>query len=381
MATFCLLAPVVAAADAIGHDIAGMFAVLRDHGVETHLFALDGSVECGLPVEPMAAYEAHARRTDAVSIYHHSSIGGEACERFMRCAGSRVVRYHNVTPPGFFAPYCGELEEASAVGRLQTAALVQSGRLDLVLADSDYNARELIALGAPAERCRVIAPFHALATIEDQPAAVRVLERYLDGTCNVLFVGRVAPNKGHRHLLGVLSAYRKLFRRPIRLLVVGDLDPRLRSYHDQLRALAIGLGVADDVVFTGRVSDAELKAYYLLAHAFLVMAEHEGFCVPVVEAMAHAVPILAHAAAAVPETIGDAGIIVDGLDYDHYAAALELLFSRDDCRAPLIALARRRVAERFAHATLARQLSDALAPWLARRPPGEPAPVEGFAGG
>src|SRR5262249_36251251 len=155
---------------------------------------------------------------------------------------------------------------------------------DLFLNDSQHNAAELQALGAPAERCAVCPPFHALNALADLPADASFIERHIDATYNLVFVGRVVPNKGHRHLLGAVSALRRLFGTPVRLLVVGELDPRLRTYHAELAALARGLRV-EDTEWVGWVDPARLKACYLVAHAFLVMSEHEGFCVPVVEAM------------------------------------------------------------------------------------------------
>jgi glycosyltransferase involved in cell wall biosynthesis len=128
--------------------------------------------------------------------------------------------------------------------------------------------------------------------------------------------------------------------------------------------LARGLRVADSTVWTGRVSAAQLKAYYLLAHAFLVMSEHEGFCVPVVEAMAYRVPVVAHASTAVAETVGDGGLVLQGLDYDHYAAALELVLERADVRQLVLGRQRHCLADRFAAPAVERQFEAALVPWL-----------------
>jgi glycosyltransferase involved in cell wall biosynthesis len=175
------------------------------------------------------------------------------------------------------------------------------------------------------------------------------------------------PNKGHAHLLRVLAAYRRLFRRPVRFLFVGELDGRVPRYHEELRQLAEEARVADAVVWSGRVGGAELKAYFLLAHAFLVMSEHEGFCVPIVEAMAHSVPVVAFGSNAVRETVGDGGIVLDSLDYDDYAAALEIMFSQAQQRTALLRRGRQRVVQRFAIDQLSRRLMQLLAPLLPPR--------------
>jgi glycosyltransferase involved in cell wall biosynthesis len=339
-----------------------MYALLRLRGIEVHALTQDLLHNVPLPVERMTRYAAYARQPDTISIYHHSTYWAEGLAPFLDAAGPKIVRYHGVTPASFFAPYCDELAHTTAQGRRQTATLARSDRVDLFLSDSDHNRRELQELGAPPERGAVAPPFHTLTELEDLPADLTLLERYLDDTCNVLFVGRVAPNKGHRHLLGTLSAFRRLFDRPVRLFIVGHLDPRLRAYHEELTALARGLHVADAALFTGRVHAAQLKAYYLLAHVFLVMSEHEGFCVPVVEAMAHAVPVVAYTAPG--ETVGDAGLVLPGLDYDHYAAAIEIVLARADVRETLRARQRARLADRFSTAAVARQFERALAPWL-----------------
>ena len=350
--------------DAVGHDVAGMFAVLQEKGVETHIVAQEWAPDVTLPVEPFDQYEKYAQQPSTVSIYHHSTSWEAACRRFLAAAGPKVLRYHNVTPPAFFAPYSPSLATETHLGRRQTEVLVRSGRIDLFLGDSSYNLQELEALGASASRCHPLPPFHTLRDLSSVPAPVPLLERYLDGTYNVLFLGRVVPNKGHHHLLGVLAAFRRLFLRSIRLFIVGDLDPRFHAYHQELYALAQGLRVADAVAWTGKVSQEELKAYFLFAHAFLVMSEHEGFCVPVVEAMAHSIPVVAYASSAVAETVGDAGVVLQGLDYDHYAAALELLFSRPDLRDAVIARQQRRLAEHFAASVLSEQFWTLIAPFL-----------------
>jgi glycosyltransferase involved in cell wall biosynthesis len=363
MARVCLLAPTVAAGDAVGHDIAGMFAALQAHGVDTQVFAERWTPGLELPVQPVARYVPD--RT-TLTVYHHSIHSDDAAARFIQAPGPRVLRYHNVTPSHFFAPYSAELTRATELGRAQTQALVAHGGIDLFLADSDFNARELRDCGAPRERCQTLSPFHALHMLADTCAAVTVLARHLDGERHMVCIGRVVPNKGHLHLLQVLSAYRRHYPRPLRLFVVGALDQRVAGYLSELYALAERLGVADAVVWTDHVSAAELKAYLLLAHAFVLTSEHEGFCVPVVEAMAHGVPIVAHASDAVRETVGNAGILIEGMDYAEYAAALELLFTRDDYRAALAQAGRTRVARYFDADTLSQRFITLLDPFLQR---------------
>jgi glycosyltransferase involved in cell wall biosynthesis len=372
MPRVCLLAPALQTGDAVGHDLSAMYAWLHERGIEAHVHAQYWTPQVALPVEPLARYAAYSREPDTITIYHHSTSWSAGLDPFLNAAGAKIVRYHGVTPSAFFAPYDAELLHTTSDGRRQTETLAGSDRVDLFLCDSDHNARELARLGAHPERCAVMPPFHTLSELDELPADVAVLQRYLDGTHNVLFVGRVVPNKGHRHLLGTLAAFQRLFGRPVRLFLVGDLDSRLRAYHEELVALAQGLRIADAVVITGRVDAAQLKAYYLLAHAFLVMSEHEGFCVPLVEAMAYGVPVVAYASSAVAETVGDAGLLLDGLDYDHYAAALEIVLTRGDVCEMLRAGQRARLADRFSLAAVARRFAQVLSPWLGEAVDGRP---------
>jgi glycosyltransferase involved in cell wall biosynthesis len=372
MRRVCLLAPALQTGDAVGNDVTGMFAALRRRGVEVRVLAQSWTPQVALPVEPIAHYAAGAGEPETLSIYHHATAWPAGLEPFLAAAGPKIVRYHGVTPPSFFAPYCAELLHTTSEGRRQTEMLARSAGIDLFLNDSEHNARELRRLGAPAERCAVVPPFHTLDELASLAADVSVLERYLDDTANLLFVGRLAPNKGHCHLLGVLAAFRRLFGRPLRLLLVGDCDPRLRTYHEELALLARGLRVADAVVTTGHVDAAQLKAYYLLAHAFLVMSEHEGFCVPLVEAMAHRIPIVAYASTAVTETVGDAGLLLHGLDYDHYAAALEVVLTRDPVRRWLRARQASRLEECFGATAVERRFAQALRTWLGEVDGGAP---------
>ncbi len=370
MGRVCLLAPSLSSADAMGTDVGGMHRALTARGIETHAFAEHWTPDLPFTARPFAGYARYAQAADTVTIYHLTTSWQRGAQQFLDSRGPKVLRYHNITPAHFFAPYSAAMARACREGRRETAALVTSGRLALLLADSAFNRDELVCLGAPLERCVIVPPLHAVETLCETPATVTLLERFLDGALNVLFVGRVVPNKGHRHLLGVLAAYRRLFSRPLRLIVGGEQQPYCATYHEELRWLARGLRVADAVVWTGRVSAADLRAYFLLAHAFLIMSEHEGFCVPAVEAMAQSVPVVAHDAGAVAETLGGAGIVLDGLDYDQYAAALELIVTRPAVRDALIARGRQRARTTFDRSHLAQQILAAICPLL-----GDAAPI------
>src|SRR5262249_23579212 len=161
----------------------------------------------------------------------------------------------------------------------------------------------LVAEGADACRCTVLPPFHHIDRLAGMPADAGVLSACRDGRTNVLFVGRVAPHKGHAALLEAFAVYHWLYARNRRLLLVGKEGPTMENFNVFLREQARGLGVQGAVTFTGEVSDQCLKAYFQAADVFVSASEHEGFCVPLVEAMALRLPIVAHGCSAVPDTV------------------------------------------------------------------------------
>jgi len=166
-----------------------------------------------------------------------------------------------------------------------------------------------------------------------------------DGRTNIIFVGRIAANKKQDDLVRAFAHYLALDP-SARLHLVGGLegpDP----YADYLFSLIANLGLKESIHVTGSISDAELAAYYRTAHLFWSMSEHEGFCVPLIEAMWFDVPVIAFHSSAVPDTLGCAGLTFNSKsDLVNLAALAFLLVSDSDFRAPVIA-AQRRQRERF----------------------------------
>jgi glycosyltransferase involved in cell wall biosynthesis len=258
----------------------------------------------------------------------------------------KVIRYHNVTPPRFFEGIHDPTAEACALGRRQTEELARAG-CDLYLPDSAYNARELVAAGAPASFTVVLPPFHqidGLSTVQPDPA---VLNSYSDGKVNLLFVGRLAPNKGHEALIDAFAVYHSRYNSNSQLLLVGKQHPNYMVYFVRLQKKVQRLGLQESVLFIDEVTDQALKAYYLVADLFLMASEHEGFCVPLVEAMALRLPIVAYGSAAVPETLGDAAIVWDEPDSYLLAAAADRVVRDEAVHQMLAERGWRRYREHF----------------------------------
>lgn len=306
MSRIALLTPTLLIADAISNDVYGMQRVLKALGHDVRLFANEST--SSIDVFPLAKIRKFLKAPDDILIYHYS-MGWNFGRELLRDLNCRkILKYHNITPPEFFAGISIDYETVCRGGREQIKDIA-SANCDLYLADSQYNADELIREGADQSKCIVVAPFHHIDKLAMLAPDTNVLDQYVNHTVNILMVGRVAPNKGHGALIEALAVYRHRYGGNARLLIVGKEAPQLTTYSQWLRQLAITRGIDGFVEFAGAVSDEQLKAYYLAADFFMLTSEHEGFCVPLVEAMAMKVPIIAFASSAIPATIGDAGLV------------------------------------------------------------------------
>jgi glycosyltransferase involved in cell wall biosynthesis len=206
----------------------------------------------------------------------------------------------------------------------------------------------------------VLAPFHLTQQLGGQPFDIRTVQQYTGDMTNILFVGGIKPNKGHARAIRVLSSYQHRYNERARLIFAGSIDERLVCYVNKLRQLAVESGVADSVTFTGRITDSQLKALYTAANVFLCTSEHEGFCVPLVEAMYFRAPIVAWGVTAVPETMGDCGILLNDWDEDLFAAHIAKVVEDSDLAVRLGDQARQRYNSAFSPEVLRRKLVDAI---------------------
>jgi glycosyltransferase involved in cell wall biosynthesis len=357
-----ILIPVLTSKDAVGADALAMARILDELGIETRIFcqSSSGIRQKTWPAEEMPTFAGGPR--DLV-IYHFSTGWPLAIEMLKRCRGYRVVKYHNITPAHFFAPYSEEYHGGCKKGRLELAKVARLG-CELYLGDSTYNLNELIDAADGKLHGEVLAPFHRVEEILQAEADTALIDALTDASRNFLMVGRVAPNKGHLQLIESFSAYVHGYSGPARLLIVGKVDPRLHEYTDSIRQRIAELGLVDHVLWINAASEAQLKAAYLASHVFMLMSEHEGFCVPLIESMALGTPIVAHASSAIPETLGDAGIAWEEKDPWLYAATAERLFADDDLRNELLDGGRRRYRESFSVEVLRERFVRLLEPVL-----------------
>ncbi|HEV8590078.1 MAG TPA: glycosyltransferase family 4 protein [Pyrinomonadaceae bacterium] len=345
MARISILTPTLVAADAVSNDVLGMLNLLERRGHEVQLFADDWNVS-GLKVQTAYSALSMPQDYDDVLIYHHS-IGWELGERILQETAARViVKYHNVTPAAFFEGLSPKLQQLCIHGRAQLNSIARGGH-DLLLAASEYNRQELLDAEVDPARAFVVPPFSQVEALQAAAPNMDVVDNYSDGKTNLVNVGNVRPNKGHVDLLEAFAHYYYSLNSHARLFIVGGEDETLANYSQTLRSLADLLCIDHAVVFTGRVSLPELKSYYLVSDAFVVTSHHEGFCVPLVEAMGMKVPITGYATTAIAETIGGAGVIWPERDPSLLAESIDSLVEDESIAVQLGAEGRSRYDRKF----------------------------------
>jgi glycosyltransferase involved in cell wall biosynthesis len=331
--------PTLAGRDAIGQHTLHLRDLLRGEGLASDIYYANASadvVKQGRHIEQLGDADPGGRW-----LLYQLSIGSPAADAFARRPEPKLVNYHNITPTELLRRWEPEVGEELRLGRAQLAALAPI--TTYAMADSPYNEQELIRAGyAHTEVAPLLIDFAGLDGEADPATAERLATERAGGGHDLLFVGKVAPHKASHDLIKALALYRRLYDPRARLHLVGG--PIGSAYPRALEEFAEGLGLTDAVDFAGSVSHEALIAYYRAADVFVCLSDHEGFCVPLVEAMVHRVPIVAYGTAAVPDTVGDAGIVLPGKQPARVAAAIDKVVRDVELRALLDAAAAERLA-------------------------------------
>jgi len=333
--------------DAIGGSARHIRDLLRRMGHRSELYALTIDEELEGEVRPFSDPASH---DGDITIFHYA-LPSPMTDAFGRLHDGRILQYHNVTPARFFAPYDPVLFRLATLARQDLASL--AGRVDLALGVSEYNRQELEALGfTPTGVFPLAVDTSRITRAVERPALEQILD---DDLVNFLFVGRIAPNKAIEDHIRLAEHYKRYIDSHYRFIFVGRYDAVPR-YYSTIRALMSEYRMLNErFVFTGPVPDEDLAIYYRHAAVYISLSEHEGFCAPLIEAMAAGVPILAYAAAAVPETLGGAGLQFAPKDLEYAAELAGALAFDDDLRSRIIAGQRRRLAD-FGDDHIIRQL-------------------------
>jgi glycosyltransferase involved in cell wall biosynthesis len=349
--------------DAISGEALTIRSLLQGRGFDSKIFCLHAHPKVkqfqdravGLQAELDSAQAAG----DKIVLILHYSIGSPLNDMYLQAPPGvvKTIIYHNLTPAKWYLGYNERVATDLIRGREELPHLISSS--DIVLADSEYNRSELAAFHH-GETALLPLPLDSTKWGIEANAGIReILSRPVplvakdDGapipgagrkTVNILHVGRTAPNKRLEDIIKVFYFYHHKINRSSRLWLIGsDIDNEIYSF--ELRRLVSELVLKEAVTFVGSVADSELRAFYETSDVYLCMSEHEGFCVPILEALNFNLPVIAYAACAVPETIGDAGILVDHKRHAEIAELVEIVVTDEALRTDLQLRGRKQVQQ------------------------------------
>jgi glycosyltransferase involved in cell wall biosynthesis len=334
--------------DAVGNEIIALQRLLVDHGLKSEIFCHRTD---RLPSIGAGQFRRSDKDVDLLFVHYSHAVDSFARE-FSK--GSRkILIYHNITPSNYFLGTHSNLEVASANGRADLAGL--AAEFELGVAHSEFSARELREVGFPNVE---VLPYVLLESLYQTASNRSIIDRYAnDGWLNFLSVGQIAPHKCLEDSLFIFDYFKRHINARSRLFIVGGWRGT-EAYLARLKRLIERLGLRD-VVITGSVPQDKLVAFYQIADAFLCMSDHEGFGVPLVEAMRFDVPVFAYASSAVPETLRHAGLLFQEKRWPVIAEAIGIVLCDTAWHARLLAEQRAQVSYYSAH--LARErFSDLL---------------------
>lgn len=330
MSRVAILLPRLDPGDAVGNDARGMVEALESIGVSCKIFA--GSWNRTESPEPLRKLKRYLSKQDTL-IFHHTVQWPEGETAFIESPARKILKYHNLTPAHFFEPFSRAYADACANARLSLKGLLDAG-VEQILCDSAFNVEDIVREGARRELCKIVPPFHGIEKREKIDADLSLIYARMQGNTDfmILSVGRIVPNKAYEHLIESFAVYQAAYGRG-QLVLVGRQDPLVESYTRKLQALIVSRGLLKSVRMLNHVSEARLRALFLTADCYAVTSEHEGFCVPVIEAMRTKVPVVASGRTAVPETLGGCGLHWNDADPHVLAAAFhQISVDRDAAR-------------------------------------------------
>jgi glycosyltransferase involved in cell wall biosynthesis len=330
------LVPAFHRGDAVGDEAFEMRQFLRSQGHASEIYCL--TRDQGLEDQAKLFSEfPPPSRSDIILL--HFALPSALTEALIQCSSKKAIIYHNITPPEFFAASTPHMANLARLGRAELQAL--KPHVDLGLADSEYNRLELDELGF--RNTHVFPLFIDFAKYE-KPASEFLYNMFRDDRTNILFVGRIAPNKKIENLIKVAFYYKKYISPLVRLVIVGKTKT-FPDYYDSVVRMADEFYLkSEEIRFLGHVPDQELFALYRASDVFLSLSEHEGFCLPLIESMIYDLPIVALGETAVPDTMGGAGLLMNRFRPDETAELVHMAAKDRALRSSLVESGRRRLA-------------------------------------
>ncbi len=306
--------------DAIGNDIEIMFNILNetDHCVVYARNRFNDAVK----YISEKILEAEIARTDTVLIYHHSVYWEYGFKILQTSKCKIIIRYHNITPASFFQEYNLNHYNQCSKGRELTERMIKEIKNAFWLCDSVYNASEL---NLPEQQIGICPPFNKIEEWDSVIPNENILKQLVESdTINLLWVGRVVPNKGHLQAFEIIHRYCICYDKRIKLRIIGKFDKGLEGYNQKIKGFIREHNISSNVEFIGETSDEDLLAYYLGSDLMLCCSQHEGFCVPIIEAQHFGLPVIALKTTAVSETMGKDQVCLDN-DCSMFVAAIRVI--------------------------------------------------------
>lgn len=295
--------------DGIGNHTILTHHLLKQAGYQVKTYA--GEIAPNVPKGIARLFSDRLKADTNDILLLQFGISGPISERIASFPCRKIMVYHNITPPEFFSEYDFEMYERTKQGYRLVEKWRKEKTFDAVFAVSPYNHKQLLSMGFSEESTvclpGCLVPFGKYREAPD----LSTLKKYGDGITNILFVGRISPNKKQQDIVRAFAYYQRHIDQSARLIFAGGGGDS--AYGRSLKDFVKNLNL-EHVIFPGYISSATLSALYQCAHIFVCMSEHEGFCIPLIEAMFFDVPILAYRAAAIPDTLGDSGVLLEQKD-------------------------------------------------------------------
>lgn len=338
--------------DAVGNDVRAIARALNEAGYATGIFTM--AVHPKIKDEGVYLINMLPELNENDLIIYHYATADELADIIKEAPCKVVLRYHNVTPPAFFHGYDEGAEKVTREGLDEIADLKEA--IDYGIVVSDFNKKDLIDMGyqCPIAVAPILIPFKDYEQEPDKD----VVTRYSDGKTNIVFVGRIVPNKKFEDVIACFAAYKEKYDPTARLFLVGNYQ-ETDTYYQYLQEYIKKCGVKD-VIFPGHIAFNAILAYYKIADLFLCMSEHEGFCVPLVEAMFFETPIVAYASTAIPGTLGGSGVLVETKEPKMVAEKMHQVITDQAYREEIIEKQKRRL-EDFSYDRIKEQILKEIA--------------------
>ena len=321
--------------DAISNEILAIKKMLDNMGIHNEIYAenIDPRVK-----KYVKKYTSYKGNKDDI-IINHFGIGSSVNDYVIGLKNKvKIIRYHNITPHNFFHTYNSVTAKLCELGREQLKKSRDTYKYSLAV--SEYNKQELLDIGY--KNISIMPIIIAIKDYEKKPND-EIVNKFNDNNRNIIFVGRVSPNKKQEDVIKSFYYYKKYFNSKSRLFIVGSYDG-MELYYKQLIRLIQALEL-EDVFFTGHTSFESILAYYSIADLFLCMSEHEGFCVPLVESMFFKVPVLAYNSSAIPDTLSGSSVLINEKNYEYIAGMMNYILEEKDFRDKIINKQSKRLEE------------------------------------